>query len=97
MIPRQGQMALLRAALARSLVDAFMIRQLPPRHANIRKRQVKAPKIYVRDSGLLRQLLGIGSEKGLLSHPKLGASWEGFVMGAETLTMRHTGLGKAAS
>ena len=62
------------------LVDAFMIRQLPPCHANIRKRQVKAPKIYVRDSGLLHQLLGIGSEKGLLSHPKLGASWEGFVI-----------------
>ena len=62
------------------LVDAFMIRQLPPCHANIRKRQVKVPKIYVRDSGLLHQLLGIGSEKGLLSHPKLGASWEGFVI-----------------
>lgn len=62
------------------LVDAFMVRQLPPYHANLRKRQVKAPKIYVRDSGLLHQLLGIGSEKGLLSHPKLGASWEGFVI-----------------
>jgi len=62
------------------LVDAFMIRQLPPCHANIRKRQVKAPKICVRDSGLLHQLLGIGSEKGLLSHPKLDASWEGFVI-----------------
>ena len=59
------------------LTDAFMVRQLQPYHANIRKRQVKAPKIYVRDSGLLHQLLGIISMKGLLSHPKLGASWEG--------------------
>jgi len=62
------------------LTDAFMIRQLQPWHANIRKRQVKSPKIYVRDSGLLHQLLGIGSEKQLLSHPKVGASWEGFVI-----------------
>lgn len=62
------------------LTDAFMIRQLQPFHANLRKRQVKAPKIYVRDSGLLHQLLGIGSQKDLLTHPKLGASWEGFVL-----------------
>ena len=62
------------------LVDAFMVRQLPPYHANLRKRQVKAPKVYVRDSGLLHHLLGIGGEKGLLNHPKLGASWEGFVI-----------------
>jgi predicted AAA+ superfamily ATPase len=62
------------------LTDAFMIRQLQPYHANLRKRQVKAPKMYVRDSGLLHQLLGIGSQKDLLTHPKLGASWEGFVL-----------------
>ncbi len=62
------------------LSDAFMIRQLQPFHANLRKRQVKAPKIYVRDSGLLHQLLGIDSLKALLSHPKIGASWEGFVI-----------------
>jgi predicted AAA+ superfamily ATPase len=62
------------------LTDAFMIRQLQPWHANVRKRQVKAPKIYVRDTGLLHQLLGITTAKGLLSHPKLGASWEGFVI-----------------
>lgn len=62
------------------LTDAFMIRQLQPWHANIGKRQVKAPKIYVRDSGLLHQLLGIQNEKDLLTHPKLGASWEGFVL-----------------
>ena len=62
------------------LTDAFMIRQLQPFHANLRKRQVKSPKIYVRDSGLLHQLLGIGSLKALLTHPKIGASWEGFVI-----------------
>lgn len=63
------------------LTDALMVRQLQPWHANLRKRQVKAPKVYVRDSGLLHQLLGIDSEKALESHPKLGASWEGFVIG----------------
>lgn len=46
-------------------------------HANLRKRQVKSPKVNVRDSGLLHQLLGIETDKALLSHPKLGASWEG--------------------
>ena len=62
------------------LTDAFMIRQLQPFHANIRKRQVKAPKVYVRDSGLLHLLLGIQSDVELHNHPKLGASWEGFVI-----------------
>jgi uncharacterized protein len=62
------------------LSDSFMVRQLPPYHANLRKRQVKAPKIYVRDSGLLHALLGIETEKDLLSHPRLGASWEGFAI-----------------
>jgi predicted AAA+ superfamily ATPase len=62
------------------LTDALVVRQLHPYHANITKRQVKAPKIYVRDSGLLHQLLSIGALKELLSHPKVGASWEGFVI-----------------
>ena len=62
------------------LTDAFMIRQLQPYHANLKKRQVKSPKIYVRDSGLLHQLLGLDSMKSLYSHPKVGASWEGFVI-----------------
>ncbi|MDH4100738.1 MAG: ATP-binding protein [Nitrospirota bacterium] len=62
------------------LTDAFMVRQLQPMHANLRKRQVKAPKIYLKDSGLLHQLLGIDSLKALLTHPKAGASWEGFVI-----------------
>jgi uncharacterized protein len=62
------------------LDDALMVRQLQPYFANLKKRQVKAPKIYVRDSGLLHRLLGIASQKDLLSHPKGGASWEGFVL-----------------
>ncbi|MBI9086988.1 MAG: ATP-binding protein [Desulfobacterales bacterium] len=62
------------------LSDALMIRQLQPFHANLRKRQVKSPKVYVRDSGLLHQLLGIDTMKTLLNHPKVGASWEGFVV-----------------
>ena len=61
------------------LTDAFMIRQLQPYYANIAKRQVKAPKIYLRDSGLLHQLLAIRTEGELMNHPSLGASWEGFV------------------
>jgi predicted AAA+ superfamily ATPase len=62
------------------LTDAFMVRQLPPFFANLRKRQVKSPKVYLRDTGVLHLLLGIESERALLSHPKLGASWEGFVV-----------------
>ena len=62
----------------------FMVRQLQPWHANLKKRQVKAPKVYFRDSGLLHQLLGIRSQRDLLSHPKCGASWEGYAI-AESL------------
>jgi predicted AAA+ superfamily ATPase len=69
------------------LTDAFMMRQLQPLHANLKKRQVKSPKIYVRDSGLLHQLLGIESMKSLYSHPKIGASWEGFMI--ENVLMRE--------
>ncbi len=58
----------------------FLVRQLPPWHANLKKRQVKSPKLYIRDSGLLHQLLGIRTEKDLLNHPKCGASWEGYVI-----------------
>jgi len=71
------------------LTDAFMIRQLQPYFVNIRKRQVKAPKVYVRDSGLLHQLLGIDSLKGLLTHPKVGASWEGFVIEQILMAVDH--------
>lgn len=62
------------------LGDALMVRQLQPWRANLGKRQVKSPKVYIRDSGLLHQLLGVGTEKELLIHPKVGASWEGFVI-----------------
>lgn len=71
------------------LTDALMIRQLQPWHANLRKRQVRSPKVFVRDSGLLHQLLGIDSVKALESHPKLGASWEGFVIEQILATERH--------
>ena len=58
----------------------LMVRQLHPWHANLGKRQVKSPKIYVRDSGLLHLLLGIRNEKDFQDHPKRGASWEGYVI-----------------
>jgi len=71
------------------LSDALMVRQLQPWHANLGKRQVKAPKVYVRDSGLLHQLLGIDSDRALLSHPKVGASWEGFAIEQVLATQAH--------
>ena len=71
------------------LTDALMVRQLQPYHVNISKRQVKAPKIYVRDSGLLHQLLGVDSPKTLMTHPKVGASWEGFVIEQVLMTVNH--------
>lgn len=58
----------------------FLIRQLQPWFENLGKRQVKAPKIYIRDSGVLHALLGFRNERDLLSHPKLGLSWEGYVI-----------------
>jgi hypothetical protein len=62
------------------LTGVFMVRQLQPWHENLGKRQVKSPKIYLRDSGVLHQLLGIRTERDLLSHPKHGASWEGYAI-----------------
>ena len=62
------------------LAGAFMLRVLPPWFENLKKRQVKAPKVYVRDTGLLHTLLGIPGEDQLLGHPKVGASFEGFVV-----------------
>jgi predicted AAA+ superfamily ATPase len=62
------------------LTQTFMVRQLSPWHENLGKRQVKAPKIYFRDTGLLHELLGIPDADGLLTHPKSGASWEGFAL-----------------
>jgi hypothetical protein len=63
-----------------ALTDALVVRQLQPWFANISKRQVRSPKVYVRDSGLLHRLLGIADGHALLGHPKVGASWEGFVI-----------------
>jgi predicted AAA+ superfamily ATPase len=62
------------------LEGALMIRQLRPWHENIGKRQVKSPKLYVRDSGLLHLLLGVRGQSELETHPRLGASWEGFII-----------------
>ena len=62
------------------LQDLFMVRQLQPWYANIGKRQVKSPKVYIRDTGLLHYLLGIRTEQELLLHPRNGASWEGYVI-----------------
>jgi predicted AAA+ superfamily ATPase len=62
------------------LSAAFMIRQLPPWFENIGKRQVKSPKVYVRDSGLLHALLAIDTSEALATHPRLGSSWEGFAL-----------------
>jgi len=62
------------------MTGVFMVRQLPPWFENLGKRQVKAPKVYVRDSGLLHTLLGIGSRRDLEHHPKVGASWEGYAV-----------------
>jgi hypothetical protein len=72
------------------LTDALVLRQLQPWHANLRKRQVKSPKVYVRDTGLLHELLGIEDQSGLLHHPKLGASWEGFAIEQVLATEAHT-------
>jgi predicted AAA+ superfamily ATPase len=66
------------------LEGVFMVRALQPWHANLSKRQVKSPKIYFRDAGLLHYLLGIRSELDLYTHPKSGASWEGYAI-EETL------------
>ncbi|MDE0309005.1 MAG: ATP-binding protein [Acidiferrobacterales bacterium] len=62
------------------LVDLLLARKLAPRHVNVGKRLVKSPKVYVRDSGLLHALLGIGDHNNLFGHPVVGASWEGFVI-----------------
>jgi predicted AAA+ superfamily ATPase len=62
------------------LAGAYMVRVLPPWFENISKRQVKSPKVYIRDSGILHGLLQMGVLSELQSHPKLGASWEGFAI-----------------
>ena len=66
------------------LSDLYVVRQLAPWHENIGKRQVKAPKVYLRDSGLLHALLNVRTEHELEVHPRSGASWEGYAI-EETL------------
>ncbi len=70
------------------LAQTFVIRVLKPWHENLAKRQVKSPKVYVADSGLAHVLLGIESRDDLAGHPKIGASWEGFLL---TQVMQHIG------
>ena len=62
------------------LVDLLLVRRLPPWHGNLRKRLVKSPKVYVRDSGLVHALLGLGEREALLAHPVAGGSWEGLAI-----------------
>lgn len=62
------------------MVDLLLVRRLQPFHANVKKRLVKSPKVYVRDSGVVHALLGIPDREALFGHPIVGASWEGFVI-----------------
>ena len=62
------------------LSDLLLVRRLPPFHANVKKRLVKSPRVYIRDSGLVHALLGIGDYNQLSGHPVFGSSWEGFVI-----------------
>ena len=62
------------------LVDLLLVRRLPPFHANVGKRLVKSPKVYVRDSGIVHTLLGLDDRDAVLGHPVAGGSWEGFVL-----------------
>lgn len=74
------------------LVDLLLVRRLAPWHANLGKRLVKSPKLYLRDTGILHTLLQIPSLTALVGHPKLGDSWEGFVI--ENIASRLKGLAR---
>ncbi len=71
------------------LSDAYMVRVLPPWFENLKKRQIKAPKIFIRDTGILHGLLQLDSLHDVLGHPKLGSSWEGFAL-EQILTVLQT-------
>ncbi len=79
------------AAYIELLADLLLVRRLPSWHANMGKRLVKSPKVYVRDSGLVHALLGIGGKEALVSHPVVGASWEGLVV-EQLLTVAPEGV-----
>jgi hypothetical protein len=70
------------------LVATFMAFRLPPWHENVGKREVRAPKVYLSDTGLLHAMLGLASRDDLLGHPKRGASWEGFAIGQVIARLR---------
>ncbi len=70
------------------LAGTFVVRQLHPWHENIAKRQVKAPKIYIRDSGIFHSLMNVTDHPALHAHPKIGASWEGFALEQVLRTLR---------
>lgn len=74
------------------LEGTFMVRVLQPWHVNTTKRLIKRPKIYIRDSGILHSLMSIKDERELLTHNKLGASWEGFAL---EQSIRITGLSRS--
>ncbi len=76
------------------LSATFMIRLLPPWYENVGKRQVKAPKLFLRDAGLFHGLMAIPNMEALRTHPKLGASWEGFAL--EEIIRRHTATAEEA-
>lgn len=71
-----------------TLAGAYAVRLLQPWHANLSKRQVRSPKVYVRDTGLLHTLLDLESREALERHPKVGASWEGFALEAVLRRLR---------
>jgi hypothetical protein len=70
------------------LTGTYMVRQLQPWHENIGKRQVKAPKIYLRDTGILHALMNVADDMTLQAHPRVGASWEGFALEMTLRTLR---------
>jgi predicted AAA+ superfamily ATPase len=70
------------------LTGTYMVRQLQPWHENVGKRQVRAPKIYLRDSGILHALMNLGGDLALQAHPRVGASWEGFALEMVLRTLR---------
>jgi len=75
-VPRRTQ----RESISIFLSGSYMVRQLPPWFSNTGKRLVKAPKVFIRDSGVLHALLGLKDRMQIHSHPKLGPSWEGFAI-----------------
>ena len=76
------------------LADLLLVRRLSPYHANVRKRLVKSPKVYVRDSGIVHTLLGLDDRHAVMGHPVAGASWEGFAI--ETLIRAAPGRTRAS-